>query len=95
MHEARQRAIHGLVEELATDIGRLRRHPACQPDTSLAYLADRLASAVDTIDCIIQPSAAELAAIVWPDDDQTVQDAIAAVTARARRLNTLMAGTTR
>jgi hypothetical protein len=50
-------ALQHHVDEIAVDIGRLRRHPACAPDSSLGHLADRIAHHVESLDTILQPTA--------------------------------------
>lgn len=46
------------LEQLAVDVGRLRRH--LEPDTYADFLAYRIAGHVDSLDCMLQPTAHEL-----------------------------------
>lgn len=77
------------VDALAADVGRVRRR--VEPDSSLAYLVDRIADHVEWLDVMLQPSAAELAAYVYPGDDEAVDAALEAVDRRAARVRHLLA----
>jgi hypothetical protein len=85
------RAILDRVDLLAADIGRLRRR-SCRSDESWpgGYLVDRLAANLQSLDLMLRPSAAELAAGAAPGDGIAVTEAIAAVDARARELARLL-----
>lgn len=76
-HQAR--AVVGAIDELATDVGRLQRR--CEPETSLAHLAHRLAVGVDLLDAMLQPSASELVAA-----GADVDEALELVDRRAREI---------
>jgi hypothetical protein len=81
-----EQAIHGLVDDLAHDIGTLRRRFTSNPDAwTGSYIADRIACTLETLHNIIHPSAADIAATTYPGDDQTIQAAIDHVDQRHRR----------
>lgn len=75
-----------LVDELAADIGRLRR--SLEPDTGIGHLADRIAGRVETLASMLRPSAGELVASTFPGDAETIAAAIDLVDAQARRTRT-------
>lgn len=74
----------GQLEQLADDIGRLRRRAQSDYDK---YLIDRLAAKVEAIAFIVWPTAAELAQQTYPQDEETIRLAIVEVDARARQLH--------
>lgn len=72
------------LDELATDIGRLRRRAL--PGSSDQHLVDRLTAHVQALHALLEPTAAQLAAETFPGDEETIQLAIQEVDARARWL---------
>lgn len=91
MTDAQHRALLGRLDKLARDVGTLRRRFASNEDAwSGSYLADRLASNVEVIAGMVQPSAAEIAACVFPGDDATIDAAIEHVDLRTQRLRRLL-----
>lgn len=92
-HEATRVALHHHIDGLATEIGRLRRHPACLPDSSLAFLADRLASHVEALDCIVHPCAHDLYMeffCVSGDHDLALHEALRATETRQASFRTTL-----
>jgi hypothetical protein len=76
-----------VVDELARDVGTLRRRFASNGDAwTGAYIADRLAANIEAVDVMLQPSAAELAAIVAPGDPDAIDAALEHVARRSREL---------
>ncbi len=73
----------GQLEQLADDIGRLRRRATSDYDK---HLVDRLAAKVEAIAFIVYPTAAEVAQQTYPGDEETIRQAIVEVDARTRRL---------
>lgn len=67
------------IDQLADDVGRLRR--IAKPESSLAHLADRLATHVEDLDCVTILTAGELVAL-----GVRVDDALAASDAHRDRL---------
>jgi hypothetical protein len=72
------------VWDLAGDVGRLRRR--VEPDSSLAYLCDRIAGHVESLHCILTPSAGELVAFTAPGDEDAIAEALRVVDDRWHRL---------
>jgi hypothetical protein len=72
---------------LAADVGRLRRRVSdeSRDSTYLAFLVDRVADHCDALDCMTQPTAAELYAWGLP-----VDEALDSVDERARMLSRLL-----
>lgn len=86
-----QRALAGRVEELARDVGVLRRRFASNGDAwTGGYLADRIADTVEDVHAMLHPTAAELVACTYPGDAATIDAAIDVVDARAGRLRKLL-----
>jgi hypothetical protein len=76
------------LDELAEDVGRLRR----RLDGSLKHLADRLAAAVEILDAVLYPTASELvAALEWTPTAKDVDAALEVRDARTRSLRRLLA----
>ena len=48
------------VDELATDVGRLRRRLTLDADSSAAHALDRIAGHVESLDLMLHPSAGDL-----------------------------------
>ena len=48
------------VDELATDVGRLRRRLALEADSSASHTLDRIAGHVESLDLMLRPSAGDL-----------------------------------
>ena len=70
--------------ELAADIGRLRRrYPG-------DHIIERAACHVETLALMLEPCAAQLAAVSAPGDDQAVVEAIRVVDDRHRQLQHLL-----
>jgi hypothetical protein len=86
---ARQQAANFAVVErlhaLALDVGRLRRRLAVTEGWTGGYLIDAVAGHVESLDVMLQPSAAELA---W----MGIDEALAVVDARADALQDLLLG---
>lgn len=72
------------VDELATEVARLRRY--AEPETSLAFLADRMSGHVESLAAMLEPSAGELVAWTAPGDDEAVREALRIVDERRARL---------
>jgi len=53
-------ALWGRVDELAADVGRLRRTLNAEQGTSLAWTLNRLAGHVESLDLMLRPSAGDL-----------------------------------
>lgn len=81
-------AFRARLDELAADVGRLRRR--VEPDSSLAFLADRIARHVESLHLLTTPSAGEIVSTTYPGDDETVEEAIRLVDARSARLRGLL-----
>jgi hypothetical protein len=81
-------SVIGRLDELAVDVARLRRR--VEPDSSLAFIAVRIAEHVESLDVMLQPSAAELAACAFPGDAETLDAAVEHVERRANRLRGLL-----
>ena len=88
-----QRALVGQVEQLATDVGHLRRR--IDAESSAAFVVDRIASVVEWLYDAVQPCAAELVACTFPGDDETADAAIEHVEQRTHRVRSLLGGTRR
>jgi hypothetical protein len=80
------RAVRLRVDELAGELGRLRRLLDLEPGSATEYRFDRVCGLVDLLDVVVQPTAAELVATIAPGDDQAVVEAIATVDRHAARL---------
>ena len=76
-------AFNQQLVELATDIGRLRRHT--EPDSYDAHLVDRVAGRVQDLHWMLWPTAGELVR-----HGDTVEAALAHVDARHRQLAGLL-----
>lgn len=72
------------IDDLADDVGRLRRR--LEPESSAAHLGDRIACHVHAIAGYVHPTAGELAASYAPGQDDAVTEAIRIVDARYRSL---------
>lgn len=59
---------------LAGELGRIRR--AVDPDSSLVHAVDRACGHVLSIDAMLRPSAAEIAAMWAPGDETAITEAI-------------------
>lgn len=73
-------ALHGRALEIAEDIGRLNR--LTEPDSYISHIADRLASGVDSLLLMLEPTAAQLAGQYAPGDAVAISEAIRIVDAR-------------
>jgi len=86
-------AVRGLVDAIATDVGRLRRRyqaiAGAEAWTS-SWTIDRIASHVETLDIVLRPSAAELALAAFPGDDDAIAAAIEHVDREAARIRRLL-----
>lgn len=84
-------ALTATIERAATEVGRFRRR--VHADAQLArfvYLADRLANELELALRILAPTAAELVACTYPDDDETADAAIEHVDRRAKEIRNLL-----
>ena len=81
-------ALQARVDELAADLGRLRRR--LEPGSSLAYLGERLAGQVETLDVMLRPSAGQLVSWTFPEDAETVEAAIEQVDRERARIRQLL-----
>ncbi len=72
------------LDELADDVGRARRW--VDPETSLAWRLTRIAEHIESVVLMVEPSAAEIARMWSPADDQAVDEAIRVVGQKQRRL---------
>jgi primosomal protein N'' len=84
------RTITRHLDELAKDIGRLRKRT--DPETSNAHLVDRLADQIETLDAITHPTAARIYQTLTDlyDPDEAATKALHAVDTRARTLRNLL-----
>ena len=72
------------LNELAADIGRLRRrYPG-------DHIIERAANHVETLALMLEPCAAQLAAVSAPGDDDAIDEAIRVVDDRHRQLRHLL-----
>lgn len=79
------------VEEIARDVGRLRRRFASNDGAWTGiYIADRLADNVETVHGMLHLSAADLVAATFPGDDDAISAAIDHVDRRTRQLHALL-----
>jgi hypothetical protein len=79
------------LDQIATDIGRLRR--LTPEETSAWWAIDRISNAVETMDCVLQPSAAELYVeffAVSGDHAVSLEEALRVADGRARRLREML-----
>lgn len=81
----RQEALHNRLDQLATDVGRLRRR--FPVESSDGWLCERIAGHIEALIVMLEPTAAEIAAYAYPGDPQAVGEAIQLVDARARELH--------
>jgi len=84
-------ALASRIDLLAADVGRLRRR--VDPESSLVHLADRLASHIEALYVMVEPTAGELVAWTSPGDEQAAAAAIAHVDARWNRLRGVLGKT--
>ncbi len=77
-------AVTQRLDELAADIGRLRRRT--EPGSSLEHLADRMAGHVEILYLNEQPTAGELANTTAPGDPAAVDAALVTADAWWNRL---------
>jgi hypothetical protein len=83
-------AVLDLIEDVARDVGRLRRFEAVP-----GWLVDRLAGRIEALDAIFYPSAAEVYRrhlLIAGDDELAVTEALAVADARAQHLRLLTTG---
>jgi hypothetical protein len=81
------RALRLRLDELADDVGRLRRRFASNENAWTGdYIADRIAGHVESLVLMVEPSAAEIACCWAPGDDEAVDEAIRIVDERWDRL---------
>lgn len=80
--------LRGRIDELAADIGRLRRR--LDPETSSHWIGERIANHILTLDTMTHPTAAELAATTAPSDQAAITEAIRIVDHRNRKLRNLL-----
>lgn len=86
--------LHVRLEELAADVGRLRRRFASNEDAwTGSYIADRIAGNVEALHCIITPSAGELVAWTAPGDEEAVEEAVRLVDEWWRQLRSRLGRT--
>jgi hypothetical protein len=89
------RATASRVDALAADVGRLRRH--LDGESYSAFLAGRIADHVETLDAILEPTAADLVNALTKfgvEDEEAVLEALATVDGRCRELRALLGGKT-
>jgi hypothetical protein len=84
MSSATLRTAASRVLELADDVGRLRRRD--DPELSAAQSVDRIAGHVLSLYWMLVPSAAQLAAEMYPGDDDAVDEALRIVDEHDARL---------
>jgi hypothetical protein len=92
------------IENLADDLGRLRRRFAendawteavglsGQPPRYEVFILDRIAGHVEVIDTLLRPTAAQIAAMWAAGDEDAIEEAIRLVDAHARELHSRMGG---
>jgi hypothetical protein len=73
------------VDEVAADVGRLRRQLHLEPDSSASFALDRIASHVEDLDLMLRPAAGDLVR-----RGAAVDDALRTVDARTRELHRLL-----
>lgn len=84
------------LDELAADIGRLRRQ--LEPEGYPGFLAARIAGHVETLDAIVRPTAADLYSVflaVCGDEQVAVDEALEVVYRRADTLRSLLSPSSR
>ncbi len=84
-------ALQDRLRALAEDVGRLRR--LTDADTYGAFILERAAGHLETIDNILSPTAGQLVhdlKAFGVDEDEAVAEALAEVDARARALHLLL-----
>lgn len=87
------RALLGQLDALAGDVGRLRRRLASDVAWSGGYIVDRIATAVESIDLMLRPSAGELAGdevAAGADEAAAVTRALTTVDRRSTKLRGLL-----
>jgi hypothetical protein len=72
------------VDELAEDVGRLGRR--IERESSAYWTWQRIADHVLSLDLMLHPSAAEIAACTYPGDIAAVQEAVRLTDERCDRL---------
>lgn len=86
-------AFVGQLEELAADVGRLRRRLKPEPESTLTFQLDRIAHSVEALDAFVQPTAAELYRISLADElepERALSVALEQADSRARSLRSLL-----
>jgi len=76
------------IDELAADIGRLRRR--LDPESSSYWLGERIANHVESLDAMLRPSAGELVAWTAPGNHDAITAALQAVDNDRRRIQALL-----
>lgn len=85
-------AVRDRLDEIARDLGRLRRRFESNDWTGV-YLVERLAGTVETLDCMVSPSAGELYRsfmVECGDDQVALEEALAVVDRHAAELRRLL-----
>lgn len=93
MNRVEYDALQANLLAAARDIGRLRR--LTTPETSAWWALDRIAQAVETIDCVLCPSAGELYReyiAISGDDALSLEEALRDVDKHAKQLRELLDG---
>lgn len=88
MHQQATQQLRGRINELAADIGRLRKRL-----DALTLTAEQIANHVETIAGFLEPTAAELANWHAPGDPIAIDEAIRIVDERANRLQKQLGST--
>jgi hypothetical protein len=91
-HGSEARLLRGRIDDLARDVGRLRRR--LDAEGYDGFLVRSIADHVETLDVITQPTAHDLyiARLAFGvDEEEAVADAVADIDARRRQLQSLLA----
>jgi hypothetical protein len=79
------------LDVVAADVGRLRRH--LDGETYSAFLAGRIADGIEGLDCLLEPTAAELCNALRSfglSDEEAVSEALSTVDSRCGELRGLL-----
>lgn len=80
----RQEALHNRLDQLASDVGRLRRR--FEPESSDGWLCERIAGHIEALVVMLEPTASQLAATTAPGDQDAITEAIRLVDERHSQL---------
>ena len=84
-------ALESCIQRAAHEVGRFRLRVNADQDLGrFVFLADRLADELELALLMLTPSAAEIAASVYPGDDKTIAAAIEHVDAHTQTIRRLL-----